>query len=209
MHLQLRINPMQYSIIILILSLSLSCVLCKQCQYNTDCTGVPVHNESIYVRCSDGQCMCKTDDHCFQYTPESDYPCTILQFCNEYSRVTDTCSNPNGYDWRTAFILSLLLSGTGAANFYIGRYDLAVPQLFLLLLAFVIQIILICFRLCTRNKKVDEDGYLCVMCCAAMVLTILLFVVVLTGITWWVVDAVLIYLNQRLDGNGCYLSKSS
>ena len=118
-------------------------------------------------------------------------------------------ATPNGYDWRTAFILSLLLSGTGAANFYIGRYDLAVPQLFLLLLAFVIQIILICFRLCTRNKKVDEDGYLCVMCCAAMVLTILLFVVVLTGITWWVVDAVLIYLNQRLDGNGCYLSKSS
>ena len=183
-------------------------ILCKQCEYNTECTGVPINNQSIYVRCSDGQCICKTDDFCFQYTPESDYPCTILKSCNQYTRVTDTCANPNGYDWRTAFILALLLSGTGAANFYIGRYELAVPQLMLLLSALVIQLILVCIRLWARKKKVDDDGLLCVFCFAAMILTIMLIVVVLTGIAWWIVDAVLIYLNQRLDANGCHLSKS-
>ncbi|KAI6652318.1 TM2 domain-containing protein 3-like [Oopsacas minuta] len=200
---------MHLSILFIILSLSLPVVVSKQCEYITDCTGVPIHNESIYVRCYDGQCQCKTDDYCFQYTPDSDYPCTILKVCNEYSHTTDTCTNPNGYDWRTAFILSLLLSGTGAANFYINRYELAVPQLFLLTLAFVLQVTIICIRLWARKKKVDEDGFLCVMCCSAMILTIILLVIVLTSVTWWIVDTVLIYLNQRLDGNGCHLSKSS
>ena len=178
----------------------------KQCESNTECTGVPVYNQSIYVRCVDGQCLCKTDDYCFIYTPEDAYPCTQVQSCNKYSRVTDSCYNTDGYEWRTAFILGLLLSCTGAANFYIGRYDLAVPQLFLLLSAFLIQITLTCCRFWARRKKVDEDGFLCVVCCAALILTILLIVLVLTGITWWIVDAVLIYINQRLDGNGCHLN---
>ena len=198
---------MSYYIFLLIAILS-PCIICKQCEYNTDCTGVPIYNESIYVRCSDGQCVCKTDDYCFQYTPDSDYPCTILKTCNQYSRATDSCTNPNGYDWRTAFILALLLSGTGAANFYIGRYELAVPQLFILLSALLIQFILIGIRLWARKKKVDEDGFLCVFCCLAMVLTAVLILIVLTGITWWIVDVVLIYQNQRLDTNGCHLTES-
>ena len=198
---------MSFCILIIFAVLS-PLILCDQCEYNTECTGVPINNQSIYVRCYEGQCICKTDDFCFQYTPDSYYPCTILKSCNQYSRVDDSCTNPNGYDWRTAFILALLLSGTGAANFYIGRYELAVPQLMLLLSVLVIQLILISIRLWARKKKVDDNGFLCVFCFLAMILTIVLIVLVLTGITWWIVDVVLIYLNQRLDTNGCHLSRS-
>lgn len=49
--------------------------------------------------------------------------CTL---CSDYeaSRATGECGTDNRPRQLTAFLLSLFLSGTGAANFYIGQTSL-------------------------------------------------------------------------------------
>ena len=48
------------------------------------------------------------------------------RLCSDYtySEVLQTCGNDNRQSQLTAFLLSFFLSGTGAANFYIGQMSL-------------------------------------------------------------------------------------
>lgn len=68
-----------------------------------------------------GQCVC---NDCFMIN-DSSGKCRI---CSEFSYREDieSCGLDNRQSQLTAFLLSIFLSSTGAANFYIGRNDLGI-----------------------------------------------------------------------------------
>ena len=69
--------------------------------------------------CSDGVCVC---NKCFSLNPET----SMCFACRDYPFITSTnmCGSDVRQDQRRAFFLSLFLSSTGAANFYIKSYAL-------------------------------------------------------------------------------------
>jgi len=90
-----------------------------RCQNVTDCLPLGVTNTNTNLaECIAGQCVC-TD--CF--TSNNGSRC---QICPDYPY--DNAQDRCGLDGRprqlTAFLLSLFLSSTGAANFYIGQNGL-------------------------------------------------------------------------------------
>lgn len=99
----------------------------------------------------------------------------------------------------TAILLSVFLINFGAGNFYIERYDLAIPQLIIGLLACLFQIGACSERCVNRDEDDSKPTKCCVFCCGFNAFfSCLLFV-------WWLVDLVLFALNIRMDGRGCAL----
>lgn len=92
-----------------------SCSSSSDC-YPADLNGTAVPSQ--YINCSDSKCVCRS---CF-YATNSYKSCTY-QKCWMYDATTRACSDLRK-DQMTAFFLSFFLSITGAANFYIERYDL-------------------------------------------------------------------------------------
>ena len=87
------------------------------CQTNADCFPSGVNNiSSEFVNCVAGQCVCMqcfmSDDDTGRCRNCSDYRYDIMQ---------GICGVDNRPRQLTAFLLSLFLSSTGAANFYIGQ----------------------------------------------------------------------------------------
>ena len=68
---------------------------------------------------STGQCVC---NECFMEDDSSGRCATCSEYL--YSINLTRCGVDNRPSQLTAFLLSLFLSSTGAANFYIGRNDL-------------------------------------------------------------------------------------
>lgn len=66
-----------------------------------------------------GQCSCSD---CF-FLDDTNQRCRM---CSDYMYINSSsqCGTDNRQSQLTAFLLSLFLSSTGAANFYIGRNDL-------------------------------------------------------------------------------------
>ena len=96
----------------------------------------------------------------------------------------------------TALLLSIFLINFGAANFYIERYELAVPQIILGLLLCFFE-----FGSCaTSSKREDLPNKICVFCCATNSLLSVLF------LSWWLADLIIFATNSRNDGDGCPLS---
>ena len=87
------------------------------CQTNADCFPSGVNNvSSNLVSCVAGQCVCM---ECFM----SDDDTGRCQNCSDYRYDSGLgiCGVDNRPRQLTAFLLSLFLSSTGAANFYIGQ----------------------------------------------------------------------------------------
>lgn len=95
------------------------------------------------VDCIEGQCVCQD---CFMIN-DSTGQCRI---CSEYSyrNGSNSCGLDNRPSQLTAFLLSLFLSSTGAANFYIGRNDIGGGQLFLLILILSMSYSMCCLPIC-------------------------------------------------------------
>ena len=129
---------------------------------------------------------------CFSYN-ETDNFCQLLT-CTSFD--TDSLQCRNGTKSRlTALILGIFLVNLGAANFYIARYEFAIPQLILGLLLCILQI-----GTCVAECSRDSDPTIsCVSCC------FLNSVVSLTFLAWWIADIVQFATNARQDGNGCPL----
>lgn len=184
-----------------LLCVTLLCVLVTSgCAADSNATDCRDHGCSIFDlvgECDETSGMCSCDVYnnteridCFH---DSNNFCQVRDcwnFINSSGRCVET-----GKERKTALLLSIFLINFGAANFYIERYDLAVPQIILGLL--------ICFfqcGSCALNSKRDENtSKLCIFCCSVNAFfSLFLF-------TWWIADIIIFATNTRDDGNGCSL----
>lgn len=105
---------------------------------------------------------------------------------------------PGRFSRLVALLLSVFLINFGAANFYIERFDLAIPQLLIGLLACVFQIGA-CSERCVNRDEESKATKACVFCCGFNAFfSCLLF-------AWWLADLVIFAINMRIDGRGCRL----
>ncbi|KAI6645960.1 hypothetical protein LOD99_13215 [Oopsacas minuta] len=181
---------------LLLLSYAVLVHTALSCTSAVDCTNEVISNQSKYVSCVDGSCVC---DLCF--TADVTGMCTIAN-CYSYNYFTDECTN-TAPRWLAALIMSILIGGTGAANFYISRYKIAISQLMLFCIILTLPCIICCVYCCTGC----DCGDVCRVCGLVinLILAILLLVVNLCLASWWIADLVIFSLNDRKDGNGCSL----
>ena len=144
-----------------------------------------------------GNCSCNTyngtEIECFFYDSSSNY-CQIRD-CWRFSNSTGECTEGIRKQ-NTALLLSIFLINFGAANFYIERYDLAVPQIILGLMLCFFQ-----FGSCAVAAKRDDDtSKLCIFCCSVNTVFSLFF------LSWWIADLIIFANNARDDGDGCPLN---
>lgn len=124
------------------------------CDTPTDCYSNYTDAELfLYVKCINSTCLC--------------YPCFLI------NATTQKCSLDTCYEFdsgtclskqksqTTAFILSLFLSSVGAANFYIGQYNLGIVQVSLMVFLVLICWICCCYTCCTF--MCEECS--CISCC--------------------------------------------
>ena len=143
--------------------------------------------------CVNGSCSCNetTLGDCFELT--------INGTCKErrcYQYLADQMICRKGTQSRTtAILLSVFLINFGAANFYIQRYELAIPQIILGLLLCFFQ-----FGSCGVASARDDDTSIpCIICCSINSLISILF------LAWWIADLAIFVNNSRPSGNGCPL----
>lgn len=137
-----------------------------------------------------GTCACNST--CFSLNVTTN--CCELDRCYRYLDDTGDCQLLSR-NRVTAILLSVFLINFGAANFYIGRYELAVPQIILGLFLCFFQV-----GSCAVSKTRDEDTSIpCIICCSFNSLLSLLF------LAWWIADLAIFISNTRLDGKMCPL----
>lgn len=144
-----------------------------------------------------GICKCEnivlnTTLECFELDVQENF-CNLME-CYDYFDSSGECRKGQ-LSRTTALLLSIFLINFGAANFYIERYELAVPQIFFGLLLCIFQFGS-CAVAAARKKDVNP---LCIFCCSVNSILSLLF------LSWWIADLIIFATNNRDDGNGCPL----
>ena len=162
----------------------------------SNCTAETVPTGSKNVECVNGSCVC---NFCFQ--ADSIGKCT-LDSCYSYDSTLDQCSS-KAPRWLAVLLMTILVGGTGAANFYIKRYEFAIPQLVLFCLILIMPCIICSLYCCTGCDCGDK----CKMCNLIInfLLALLLLIANLSLLSWWIADLVIFSLNARTDGDGCNL----
>ena len=142
--------------------------------------------------CVNGSCYCNdtTLGDCFELINGT---CQLSQ-CYQYFPDGMVCRK--GTRSRlTAILLSVFLINFGAANFYIQRFELAIPQIILGLLLCFFQ-----FGSCGVASTRDDDTSIpCIICCSINSLISILF------LAWWIADLVIFVNNSRPSRDGCPL----
>lgn len=167
------------------------------CTSAANCTNEVIANPSQFVSCVNNTCVCNS---CFQSDTGM---CTVAR-CYSYNIAGDTCSS-TAQKWLAALVISILLGGTGAANFYIGRYEFAIPQLVLFCFIMILPCV-ICVLYCCTGCDCGDVARVCGLV-VNFILAIILLILNLCLASWWVADAVIFILNERQDGNGCGLAR--
>ena len=143
--------------------------------------------------CVNGSCYCNetTLGECFFISSMN--TCNLTT-CYHYIPEEMMCRK--GTKSRTiAILLSVFLINFGAANFYIERFELAIPQIVMGLLLCFFQ-----FGSCAVAAARDDDTSLpCIICCSLNSLISLLF------LAWWIADLVIFVTNTRTSRDGCPL----
>lgn len=166
----------------------------------TNCTSRPGQSCSP-MNWTIGECdvttgLCSCNDsvvgNCFMLSDSTNY-CLELR-CYSYQEQDGTCRK--GRQSRTvAVLLSVFLINFGAANFYIERYEFAIPQIILGLALCLFQ-----FGSCAAAGTRDGDTSVpCIICCSINSVVSLLF------LSWWIADLIIFATNKRLDGQSCPL----
>ncbi len=177
------------------------CLLPRQdvvpCTNSSDCypPGLPASAsipESL-VECTDASCACRD---CFDLNKTSGR-CQVDEPCQSYDIAAQECEDDRRSQ-KVAFLLSVFLSCTGAANFYIERLELALPQLFVLLL------LIVCAVVAKVTQHFADREKLC-LTVIAWVSAILAILAALTTLAWWIADMVIFLQNDRDDGDDCPL----
>ena len=177
-----------------------------QCTNDTVCLPLSLNGTSTsLVNCTSSQCECKSE--CFELNTSSN-TCTLVSSpCYSYSSALGECqsSAPRKI---TALLLSLFVGTTGADNFYINRFDFAIPQLILFL-----SPLCGCFTLCfysgcavfLSSKRNWRPLAHCMHCSALIIATLAAIVFPLTTTAWNIADIFAIAFNEHFDANGCQL----
>ena len=159
---------------------------CNSANFNcSDYPGVGVCGENGTCYCNQtslGDCFVLRNNSC------------QLNDCYQYMQEQGTCRK--GTKSRTvAILLSFFLINFGAANFYIERFELAIPQIVLGLLLCFFQ-----FGSCAvAATRDDSTSVPCIVCCSINSLLSLLFV------SWWIADLVIFVVNSRPSRDNCPL----
>ena len=184
-----------YHIFVIVFILSVeSAPLCTNLN---DCLPLYLKNTSTsYVQCAtDGLCHCSS---CFLLNSTINQ-CYTLPNCTLYHN--NTC-----FDIRRsqliAIIYAVVLTIGGAANFYIERIDLAIPQLILGAIFTLFPFVGICVK-----RILDEFDYTYDRTKRAVwiIKGVAYLLVTMTLFAWYIADIVTFAINTRLDGRGCPL----
>eukprot|EP00731_Ephydatia_muelleri_P002409 Em0001g2409a len=178
------------------------------CLNNTDCYPTVLKGSAVpsdYIKCESYNCICS--GNCFKL---NGFICDFSVW-GEYSNATNNCTTASDLkDQKTAFLLSLFLSSIGAANFYIGRNDLAIPQLVMTVVIVIpVALAIHCYcslRALKRGKGLGPLAF--VLLSYGAVILVILVILVLIIISWWIADLVVFVNNERTDGSGCPLTAS-
>ena len=171
----------------------------QPCSDQTDCLPQRYVNSTTIVPpnlidCISGQCICQD---CFMRSGSG--RCSLRE-CRDYT--IDGCQDDRRSQL-TALLLSIFLSGVGAANFYIERNGLAAGQLVLFLVILFSSCAVCCPLCCVCCAEKKEYGiFLMVYFCF---ITVLIVLVSLAQTAWWIADLVIFANNDRDDGDGCML----
>ena len=174
-----------------------------QCTNATDCfpagyvTGGVTVPPSLVNCSSDGGCVCRD---CFDLGENG--RCTVDAPCQTYDTTNSSC-NDHRRSQTTALVLAAVLSVVGAANFYVARYEYAIPQLVLLMCLIVASSFGRILRYCLDDKGRSTEKFfaLCSSVTAAVVAVLSLGVIV----AWWIADVIIFARNARRDGENCPL----
>ena len=152
-------------------------------------------NDSMVGICIMETSICSCDQpegNCFVLNGSTNYCVNNPSPC--YSYEDEKCRQ--GRRRRTvAILLSVFLLNFGAANFYIERYELAIPQIILGLALCLFQ-----FGSCAVAGTRDGDTSApCIVCCSINSVISLIF------LAWWIADLIFFATNKRLDGEDCPL----
>ena len=140
-----------------------------------------------------GKCRCNLGE-CFVLNSSTNYCEKTSKSCYMYLENEGICRN--GTRSRTvAILLSIFLINFGAANFYIERYDLAIPQIILGLALCLFQ----CGSCAVAGSREGETTVPCIVCCSINSFLSLLF------LSWWIADLILFSTRMRLDEQDCPL----
>lgn len=173
-----------------------SCATQQDCFPNelANSTSVP----DPFIRCNAaGRCVCES---CFMLN-ETGNVCYLQPPCTNFNVNTSQCVDTRRSQL-TAFLLSLFLSWTGAANFYINQLALAIPQLILGILACVLGCVLRIIQSFCCSKD-EEKNIFQILCTCVLCLPV--FFIPLIQIAWWIADLVIFVRNERPDSRGCPL----
>ncbi|KAI6661339.1 TM2 domain-containing protein 3-like [Oopsacas minuta] len=182
------------------------------CDTDQNCTSTLLNfnasNQS--VKCLANRCTCE-DATCFIFnsnTSNSTDSCVLNTQCYQYSFSLGHCES-TARNRLTALLLQIFIGVLGAANFYIGRIDLGIGQLFLFMVLLIFPLIgeiLHCGLESSLKSNSDSEGKkLSWVMAIIVVLCISLFVFSIVS-SWWIADVVIFAINTRTDLNGCILS---
>lgn len=170
------------------------------CSKLNDC--LPFHLQNIttsFVECNseDGQCHCYS---CFILNVTSNQCYTLIN-CTLYDDTTNSCMDIRRSQL-IAIIFAVVLTIGGAANFYIDRLDLAIPQLALGALFTLFPFIGFCIKGVLDDFDYTYDRIKRIVW---IIKFVLYSIVTLALLAWYVADIVTFAVNTRLDGQGCPL----
>ena len=177
------------------------------CTNSTDCFNSTLLNVSYtsLVQCTDSECVCTTE--CFLLNSTSGKCSLPENRCYAYSPSDDSCHS-SAPSWLTAVILSLLVGTTGADNFYINRFEFAIPQLLLFLsplcgcFAFCSYTACAAFLYTRRNLRHISN---CLNLMALILASLAAIIFPLTTLSWHIADLILFTFNRRNDNEDCML----
>ena len=186
-------------------AVSVTCASAARCTSDEQCyptgyvaDGIDVPRSSIYCS-ANGECVCR---NCFYLQKEKER-CAVDASCSTSDKTADETSYcPD--DRRRSRVRAALVAGffgfVGAANFYIARYEYAVPQLVLFLfLSALISFIRIILR--HHPTAMDDNRF---AGCFVVTVVVTCFVGLIV-FAWWVADIVIFATNKRRDGDNCPL----
>lgn len=160
--------------------------------------GIVVPPSLVNCSVATGQCECR---ECFVYNSSAG-TCAVDVPCWRFSTANSTCEDRRRSQ-TTALIFAALLTSVGAANFYVARYEYAVPQLALFLCLVIASIFgrILRYVLDDKGRATEKFCALCTTVCAAVVAMLCLSAI----LAWWVADVIIFVQNARTDGDNCSL----
>ena len=185
------------------LLLMVTCASAQQCTSALQCypTGYVAGGIEVpptFINCSaDGECVCR---NCFSLQDVG--TCAVDAPCRTYDTTNGTCLD-HRRSQVTALVLAIVLTPIGAANFYVARYEYAVPQLVLFVILIASSLFGRILRCFSEDKGRETESFLAL--CSTVVAAVVAILALLTILAWWIADVVMFAKNTRRDGSNCLL----